>query len=41
MDGTFKLVSRPFIQLFTMNGFLVNDKGKLKSLMIDYKLILL
>ena len=27
LDGTFKIVRRPFVQLFTINGFLENDKG--------------
>ena len=28
IDGTFKVVSRPFTQLLTINGFPKNDRGK-------------
>lgn len=32
LDGTFRLVKKPFMQLFSIHGFVKNSKGEVKQL---------
>lgn len=39
LDGTFRLVKKPFMQLFSIHGFVKNSKGEVKQLPLGYVLM--